>query len=73
MLGLGSSPTVSRPTIVIDLYRTLKGINKQINNTNLCNLRAFIFAINVDKAPTKKSKISTLLRAVRKLGSNYVI
>ena len=53
-------------------YETKQGATVDIISNDLRDLQAYIFATDPDKAPTKKSKISTLLRAVRKLGTRYL-
>ena len=40
-------------------------------SNDLRDLQASIFATDPDESPTEKSKISALLRAVRKLGTEY--
>jgi hypothetical protein len=52
-------------------YEPKAGATIDSISTDLRDLQAFIFATDVDEAPTEKSKISALLRAVRKLGSEY--
>jgi hypothetical protein len=52
-------------------YEPKAGTTIDSISTDLRDLQSFIFATDVDEAPTEKSKISTLLGAVRKLGSEY--
>jgi hypothetical protein len=52
-------------------YEPKAGATIDSISTDLRDLQAFIFATDADEAPTEKSKISALLRAVRKLGSDY--
>ena len=52
-------------------YEPKQGATVDSISNDLRDLQAYIFATDPDEAPTEKSKISTLLRAVRKLGTRY--
>jgi hypothetical protein len=53
-------------------YKLKQGATVDIISNDLRDLQAYIFATDLNKAPTEKSKISTLLQAVRKLGTGYM-
>lgn len=52
-------------------YEPKQGATVDSISNDLRDLQAYIFATDPDEAPTEKSKISALLRAVRKLGTEY--
>jgi formylmethanofuran dehydrogenase subunit E-like metal-binding protein len=53
-------------------YELKQGATVDIISNDLHDLQAYIFTTDPNKALTEKSKISTLLRAVRKLGTGYL-
>jgi hypothetical protein len=53
-------------------YKPKQGATVDTISNDLRDLQAYIFAIDLNEAPTEKSKISTLLRAVRKLRTRYM-
>ena len=52
-------------------YEPKQGATIDSISNDLRDLQAYIFATDPDEAPTEKSKISALLRTVRKLGAEY--
>jgi len=52
-------------------YEPKQGATVDSISNDLRDLQSYIFTTDPDEAPTEKSKISTLLRTVRKLGAEY--